>query len=114
MIQPLQSAAELERLLRHRRPVFLFKHSTLCPVSAAAYRAFRQFAAAHPGAAEYRLVRVIEQRPLSGEVARRLGVRHASPQVLLIYGGGVRWHASHGAITERALAGALTALRPGR
>lgn len=111
MIRELRSTAELDRLLRGSRPVFILKHSTACPISAGAYRAFQRFAAAHPGAAEYYLVKVIEQRPLSNEIARRLRVRHESPQALLIQRGAVRWHASHGDITERSLAAALALKR---
>jgi len=107
MIRTLQSAAELEQLLRTSRPVFILKHSTQCPISAAAYRAFQRFAAAHPRSAEFRVVQVIEQRPLSNEIARRLGVRHQSPQALLVHRGTVRWHASHWDITEQSLAAAL-------
>lgn len=107
MIRELQSPAELEQLLRHPRPVLILKHSTQCPISAAAYQAFQRFAANHPRAAEYRVVKVIEQRPLSNEIARRLGVRHQSPQALLVHRGTVRWHASHWDITEQSLAAAL-------
>lgn len=113
MIVPLQSMAELEQALRGPAPVLIFKHSTACPISAAAYGAFRRFVASHPAAARYCLVKVIEQRALSGEIARRLGVPHASPQVLLWHRGGVRWHASHWTITEQALATALAGLRAG-
>ncbi|ADU50855.1 hypothetical protein Tmar_0740 [Thermaerobacter marianensis DSM 12885] len=114
MIVPLETVADLERALRDPQPVMIFKHSTACPISARAYRAFRQFVARQPAAARYYLVQVIEQRPLSNEIARRLGVPHASPQVLLWHRGAVRWHASHGAITERALATALAAVRAPR
>ncbi|HEY8416227.1 MAG TPA: monothiol bacilliredoxin BrxC family protein [Thermaerobacter sp.] len=40
-------------------------------------------------------------------MARRLGVRHQSPQALLVQRGAVRWHASHWDITEQSLAAAL-------
>ncbi|HEY8552402.1 MAG TPA: bacillithiol system redox-active protein YtxJ [Thermaerobacter sp.] len=107
MIAPLRTEADLDRLLSGPQPVMIFKHSTRCPISAAAYRAFRRFAASRPGVARYGVVHVIEQRALSDAIARRLGVRHASPQVLLWHRGRVRWHASHGAIHEAALAAAL-------
>lgn len=113
VIEELASAADLKGLSDDGRPVFILKHSTTCPVSAAAYRAFRQFAEANPDAAVYRLVRVIEQRPLSNELASRFGVKHESPQVLVLRGGRVQWHASHGAITEEALAKALATVGSG-
>jgi bacillithiol system protein YtxJ len=50
------------------------------------------------------LVDVIRQRPLSREIAARLGIPHESPQVIVIRGGTVRWHASHYEVTADALA----------
>ncbi len=47
---------------------------------------------------------VIGQRPLARAIAERTNVRHESPQALLLEGGEVRWHASHGAITQESLA----------
>jgi bacillithiol system protein YtxJ len=48
-------------------------------------------------------VRVIEERPVSLHLAERLGVRHQSPQALLIRNGAAVWNASHHAITASAL-----------
>lgn len=53
------------------------------------------------------LVRVIEERAVSLALAERLGVRHESPQVLLIRDGRVDWHDSHHRITAPALAAAV-------
>jgi len=50
------------------------------------------------------MVDVIRQRPLSREIAARLGIRHESPQTILIRGGAVGWHASHYDVTADALA----------
>jgi bacillithiol system protein YtxJ len=44
---------------------------------------------------------------LSDTVAERLGVRHESPQALLIKDGRAVWHASHWSITSEALVSAL-------
>ncbi|BDG59669.1 hypothetical protein caldi_07590 [Caldinitratiruptor microaerophilus] len=57
------------------------------------------------------LVRVREERPLSQALAERLKVRHESPQAILVQRGRAVWHASHGAITARALREAISALR---
>ncbi len=65
-----------------REPVVLMKHSTSCPISAAARRACVQFAEQQPEA-KCREVLVIEQRPLSRWIAGETGVRHASPQVII-------------------------------
>ena len=85
----------------------LFKHSTRCPVSTAAHAEL----VAYAGEAIARGVRigvvyVVEDRALSNALAARFGVRHESPQALFVSEGEVAWHASHGAITREALAGA--------
>ena len=104
MINACQSWEDFEELLQnsHTRPVLLLKHSSSCLASARAWRQFKQFAEQeiHP---EYWRVLVIEQRPLSKEIARRTGVVHESPQVLLFQNGLVIWHASHGRINAKAL-----------
>ncbi len=44
--------------------------------------------------------------------AVELGIRHASPQVILVAGGQPLWNASHGDVTMRALERALGSLPP--
>lgn len=87
----------------------IFKHSTTCPISASAYRRVEDYLAqAGDTAPPIYLVKVIESRPVSNAVANYFGVRHESPQLLLVCKGKVRWHASHGAITAESIAAAVT------
>lgn len=85
----------------------IFKHSTRCPESAAAYQEVDQFATLHPDVPVLP-VNVIEQLEESGEVERRTGVRHESPQVLVLKGGVTVWHESHWRITADSLAGIVS------
>ncbi len=101
--------AALEELFAHshNEPVLLFKHSTTCPISAHAYREMSRLAA---GAAEsVSLVVVQTARPVSNEIAARTGVRHESPQAIVLRRGRAVWTASHYDITaaevERAVRG---------
>jgi len=48
-------------------------------------------------------VLVREDRPLSLAVAERTGVMHESPQVICLVGGKAVGHASHRAVTAKAL-----------
>lgn len=57
------------------------------------------------------IVRVIEERPISLALADRVGVKHESPQALLIKDGQALWHDSHRAITTDALISAVTSNR---
>lgn len=102
------SAAEQEaaRLLASDQPLLLFKHSRTCPISHAAHAQLEAFRRAHP-AAPVRVVVVQDERPLSQAIEAATGVRHESPQALVVHQGRVTWHASHGAITAHRLAAAL-------
>ena len=50
----------------------------------------------------YRIV-VQSARALSNEVAARFGIRHESPQVLVVRDGAVVHHASHMAVSARRI-----------
>jgi bacillithiol system protein YtxJ len=69
--------------------VVVFKHSTTCPISAAAYNEMSSFDG------EVALVEVQSAGRLSKEIAQRTGVAHESPQVLVLRNGKVVWDASH-------------------
>ena len=83
----------------------IFKHSTQCPVSAGAHREVEAFVRDHPDVPVYRVL-VIEQRPLSDAIALRVGVRHQSPQVLVLRDGRLASHVSHFGVTRDALVAA--------
>jgi bacillithiol system protein YtxJ len=90
------------------RAVVLFKHSLTCPISARAYNEMAEF----PD--EVALIEVQRARDLSSEVARRLGVAHESPQVIVLRNGEVIWSASHFDITAKAVAEAVHGTNGGK
>ena len=108
MVVELRQDRDLEQLLEisQSHPVLIFKHSTQCPISRQAYDEFREFAES-AGELTWGLVYVIEHRPMSDTIAKRLNVRHESPQVIVIKDGRVTWHASHLSITIGSLNEAL-------
>ncbi|HEX72069.1 MAG TPA: bacillithiol system redox-active protein YtxJ [Candidatus Hydrogenedentes bacterium] len=92
-------------------PVFLFKHSTRCPISSAAYRRVQDYLqTAGDAAPPVYCILVIESRPVSNAIAERFGVAHQSPQAILIKNQRAVWHASHGAIDGPAMTRALASL----
>jgi len=110
-LRRVETSDDLDALFREsgRRPVFLFKHSTRCGSSAAAWRDFESFVSSHEAEdAAWAFVEIPAQRELSEEIGRRTGIRHESPQVLLLRDGRAAWHASRWRISvatlERALA----------
>jgi len=78
--------------------VFIYKHSTACPVSFRAKREVQSFIESKGTVAIYE-VDVIRDRGISNEIADLLVVRHESPQILLIQNGSLIWNASHGQVT---------------
>jgi bacillithiol system protein YtxJ len=110
----LSDASELDAAFRaaQERPVMLFKHSLTCPVSTAGLREFERWLGERSAdsSVEPYLIEIQNHRDLSNAVAERTGVRHESPQALLLEGGEVAWHGSHWKITAKALAEAVDAL----
>ena len=83
------------------RPIIIFKHSLTCPISSAAYEQMEEYGG------EVALVEVQRASALSAEIETRLGVVHASPQVIVLSKGQVAWNASHFKITAAAVAEAV-------
>ena len=85
----------------NERPMVIFKHSLTCPISSAAYEQMTRFDG------EVTLIEVQVARQLSNEIEIKLGVRHESPQVIILNKGQVAWNASHFKITAEAVADAV-------
>jgi bacillithiol system protein YtxJ len=105
----VEDAGALEELFArsNEAPVVLFKHSTTCPISAHAYRQMARLDG--EAAAEVALVVVQSARPVSNQVAERTGLRHESPQAIVLRGGRPVWSASHYEITTEAVETAVRA-----
>jgi bacillithiol system protein YtxJ len=90
------------------RPVLLFKHSVSCGTSAYALDELRELLdRSHVPDVRYAVVVVQSDRATSNAVATRLGVRHETPQALLLRDGRVVWNASHHRVTADTLANAV-------
>ena len=105
---------DLEHLLSesHTRPLVLFKHSHTCGISAEALDELVDHLNAGLGAngginPTYAVVTVQTHREVSNAVTTMLGVRHETPQALLIRDGRVVWSASHFRETADAVQRAL-------
>jgi bacillithiol system protein YtxJ len=95
----IDSNEKLDELFQksHENPVVLFKHSVTCPISAAVYR---EVAALE---ADVNLVVVQTARGVSNEIAQRTGIRHESPQAIVLKDGKPVYHASHYDVTAEDL-----------
>jgi bacillithiol system protein YtxJ len=92
-----RTATDVQQLLGEELAV-VFKHSTACPVSWAAHTQVTRFMKAHPEAPVF-MIPVIKDRPFSQKIAAATGIRHESPQVIVLRKGEVVASASHGEIT---------------
>ncbi len=106
-VRRVEDEADLALALGTARGV-LYKHSPFCWSSAMAVRHIGAFRQAHPDIPVY-MVDVVANQPLSMEAARRLEVRHESPQAIAIVDGAVVWAGSHLEVTAEALAAAIAA-----
>ncbi len=102
---PIESFAAFESAIEAPGALFVFKHSTRCPVSSRAEEQVDAFVAENPDVPVHRVL-VVEQRPVSLSIAERLGVAHASPQVSLVRDGKAAWDTSHLAVTAETMLGA--------
>ncbi len=102
-VRELHDASDFDALLDASReqPVALLKHSISCPISARGQKEFVQLE--EDGDPPLYAVVVQYARDVSRLIAEKLGVRHETPQVLLIAGGEVVYHASHYDISAEAL-----------
>jgi bacillithiol system protein YtxJ len=95
-------------------PVLLFKHSTQCNISGGAYRRTGAYLDTLGDAApRVALVKVIERRPVSQTIEKDLGVKHESPQAILLKDGEAVWDTSHEAIDAESLSQALKSVKIG-
>jgi len=102
-VHPIADTAALDPLFVASRaaPAILFLHDPGCPISRAAYRQMMRLDHDIP------LIDVRRAHGLSRDVEERTGVRHESPQVIVLRQGRAMWSASHYAITTRAVTDAL-------
>ena len=87
----IDSLEGLERLVAesHERPVILFKHSLTCGISRGVYREVSQVRA------DVNMVVIQTHREISNAVATLTGIRHESPQAIVLRSGMPVYHASH-------------------
>jgi len=95
----LDSVEQLESLFQrsHAKPVILFKHSSSCGISSGVFNEVSQVNA------DINLIVVQNARNISNLIAERTGIRHESPQAIILKQGEPVYHASHYDITAEDL-----------
>lgn len=94
----LTHSEQLEEIEREseKMPVVIFKHSTRCGISRMVLNNFeRNYDLPKDKQVKLYMLDLIANRNISNEVADRFGVRHESPQMIIIRDRKVVHHASH-------------------
>src|SRR3954452_11798675 len=101
----LSDIDELEAAIAEsrERPVLVFKHSRTCGVSCEALDELRTHVERAEAGVSYKLITVQSHRRVSDEAALRFGIRHETPQAILLRDGRAVWNASHFRITASHL-----------
>ncbi len=92
-MKQMTSRQDVDEALKQETAI-LFKHSTRCPISAAARAEMERFLELRPDAPVY-TVDVNDSTETSEYLAQATGIQHQSPQVIVARGGRPEWHANH-------------------
>jgi bacillithiol system protein YtxJ len=104
----LTSLADLDAALAGQKgTIVLYKHSTQCGMCDGAIAEIKAFLTAHPSPTFYYLD-LLEHRDVSNAIAQRLGVKHESPQAIVLKDGKVTSVLNHRAISAASLDKVLT------
>ncbi len=101
----ITSEAQILALIQNLnlKDLFIFKHSTRCPISAVAFDEFRQFADSYPDSANFTYIDHLQYPEISKLLEKTTSIKHETPQVIYFSHGIVKWTASHNAINKEAL-----------
>jgi bacillithiol system protein YtxJ len=97
----LTESTQLEDILKEseKQPVVIFKHSTRCGISRMVLSNLeRNYDLPKDKEVKLYFLDLLANRNISNEVADRFGVRHESPQMIILKNGRVVHDASHNAI----------------
>ena len=101
----IETEKDLENIWQRseERPQLIYKHSTICSFSSMAKNELAAKSEEIQEKADINYLGVIESRPLSKKVASDLGVRHESPQAIVVKDGKAVWDASHGGVRGKSI-----------
>ncbi|MEZ5344059.1 MAG: bacillithiol system redox-active protein YtxJ [Pyrinomonadaceae bacterium] len=86
----------------HHKPIVFFKHSITCPISRNVFSEVSKIDT------DIWVMVVQDARKISNELAEKTGIRHESPQAIVIHKGEVIYHSSHYDITAADVENALS------
>jgi len=108
-----EQTSEIDTIFEDKEGCYLiYKHSYRCSTCIFTMQSLNKYADQFKGITKAYFIDVVAQRALSNHVAQVSGVRHESPQALLIYKGDVFWHDSHSGVRGELVLECLEELFP--
>ena len=103
----ISDATDIDRLVHESAtvPVVVFKHSNQCNLSASAYTKLSELQS-ESDPAVYQIT-VQEARAVSNYVESHFGIRHESPQIIILSNGKPVFHASHRRVSAETVRSAI-------
>lgn len=100
----LNNIDQLDELFEvsNRKPVIIFKHSTTCPISANVFEEVSEVDST------IFLITVQKARNISNAIAEKTGIKHESPQAIILKDGKSVYSQSHYDITADSLSSFLS------
>lgn len=99
-----ETELEVDKILNNTNRIQIFyKHSFTCGVSVMAKPVVEEFMDEYEKKADFHFINVKQNRPISNYISEVTGVRHESPQILIMHKGEVYWSESHGMIRENSI-----------
>ena len=105
----LTSADQLDQIMEdsHQKPVFIFKHSVRCGISAMAKYNLEREWDFEDEQFDFYYLDIFQNRPISNQIAHQLDVIHQSPQLILIRNGHSVFDTSHHLVHAQSIKSAL-------
>src|SRR5690554_4838558 len=102
---PLNDLQQLDEIITHsyEKTIVIFKHSTRCSISRFVLKRFEDDFYFPKEKIEPFYLDLLVHRDISNEIARKFGVEHQSPQILVIKNAKAIYSASHESINAGIL-----------
>jgi bacillithiol system protein YtxJ len=113
--EEITSLEQINTLIKNseNQPVVIYKHSTRCGISSMTIdRLERAWKDEEMQGVKPYFLNLISYRDISQAIADTFGIRHESPQLLLIKDGECTFHASHMGISYQALKNQVERIMP--
>lgn len=106
-----ESTRDLEQLFNAESGLqLIYKHSDACMTCMFTKKRIEELMNNNQHIQSFHYIEVRLNRELSNFVSDKTGIKHESPQAILLHNGEVIWHASHSAIELESIQNALTGI----